>query len=143
MKRIIVGLGSAGALVVAGYGASLPVARVSAAGVHAASSAACATTPLQTTPFPGVLRGVRWIAAAPVSTGITGHLFYGHNAHGAAAEMHPHGTMPDGGTTKILWVISQGNVGGTLTIAGRNLTGRGRTTQTVPVASGGGVPGSQ
>ncbi len=57
--------------------------------------------------------------------------------------MHIHGTMPAGGATKILWVISQGNVGGTLTIVGRNLTGVGRTTQDFPLAGGGGVPGAQ
>lgn len=143
MKRIIVGIGSAVTIFVAGSGASLPDARVSATNVHAASSTACATTPIQTKPFPGGLRDLRWIAATPLPTGVTGHLFYGHNAHGTTAEMHIHGTMPDSGATKILWVISHGNVGRTITIAGRNLTGPGRTKQVFPDASGGGVPGSQ
>ncbi len=143
MERIIVGLGSAVAIFVAGYGAAVPATRVSGADVHATSSTACATTPMQTKPFPGVLHDLHWIAATPLSAGVTGHLFFGHNAHGTAAEMHIHGTMPDGGATKILWVISHGNVGVTITIAGRNLTGSGRTKQDFPVAGGGGVPGSQ
>jgi len=145
MNRIIVGIGSAVAIFVAGYGASLPATRASATGVHGASSTACATTPIQTKPFPGVLRDLRWIAATPLSAGITGHLFYGYHAHGTAAEMHIHGWMPDGGTTKILWVVSHGNVGGTITIVGRNLTGAGRTKQDFPAAggSGVGVSGSQ
>jgi len=143
MKRTIVGTGSVVAIFVAGYGASMPATRVSAAGVHATSSTACATTPIQTKPFPGALRDLRWIAATPRSSGMTGHLFYGHNAHGITAEMHIRGTMPNGGATKILWVVSHGNVGATITIAGRNLTGAGQTKQAFPAADGGGVPGRQ
>jgi len=130
-------------MLVAGYGSPPLVARPSAAGGHAGPSIACAITPIQTKPFPGVLRDLRWIAAAPLSAGITGHLFYGHNAHGTAADMHVHGTMPDGGATKILWVISHGNVGATITIRGRSLSGPDRTRQVFPAAGGGGVPGSQ
>ncbi len=143
MKRIIVRIGSVVSVLVVGYGGSSPATGAFTAGIHAASSNACAITPIQTKPFPGVLRGLRWIAATPLSGGMTGHLFYGHNAHGTAAEMHIHGTMPDGETTKILWVVSHGNVGLTITIAGRNLTGSGRTKQDFPAAGGGGVPGSQ
>ncbi len=57
--------------------------------------------------------------------------------------MHVDGKMPDGGATKILWVISHGNVGGTITIEGHNLSGPSRTRQDFPAAGGGGVPGSQ
>jgi len=141
--KIIVGMGSVVSMLVAGYGSPSLAARSSAAGGHAAPSIACATTPIQTKPFPGVLRDLRWIAAAPLSAGITGHLFYGHHARGTAADMHVHGMMPYGGTTKILWVISHGNVAGTITIEGRNPDGPGRTRQVFPAAGGGAVPGSQ
>jgi len=144
MKRIVVGIGSVVAIAMAGDGVSLPAARVSAAGLHTtASSTSCATTPLQRRPFPGVLHDLRWIAAPPLSAGVTGHLFYGYNARGTAAEMHVHGMMPDGGTTKILWVLSHGNVGGTLTMVGRNLAGSGRTRQEFSLVGGGGLLGSQ
>jgi hypothetical protein len=107
-----------------------------------ASSVSCAETPIQTKPFPGPLRGLRWIVARPVSAGITGHLFYGRTIHGSAAAMHIHGTMPDGGATKILWVIWAAAVGPVLVITGHNLTGAGRTHQAFPAASGGGVAGT-
>jgi hypothetical protein len=80
--------------------------------------------------------------ARPVSAGITGHLFYGRTVHGPAAAMHIHGTMPDGGTTKILWVIRAGAVGPVLVITGHNRTGAGRSQQAFPAASGGGVAGT-
>jgi hypothetical protein len=107
-----------------------------------ASSVTCAETPIQTKPFPGPLRGLRWIVATPVSAGITGHLFYGRTVHGPAAALHIHGTMPDGGATKILWVIRAGAVGPVLVITGHNRTGAGRTQQAFPAASGGGVAGT-
>jgi hypothetical protein len=107
-----------------------------------ASSVPCAATPIQTRPFPGPLGGLRWIVARPVSAGITGHLFYGQTAHGPAAALHIHGTMPDGGTTKILWVIRTGAVGPVLEIIGHTRTGAGRTHQAFPAASGGGVAGT-
>jgi hypothetical protein len=107
-----------------------------------ASSVPCTETPLQTRPFPGSLHGLRWIVARPVSAGITGHLFYGRTVHGPAAAMHIHGTMPDGGTTKILWVIRVGAVGPVLVITGHNRTGAGRSQQAFPAASGGGVAGT-
>lgn len=113
--------------------------------VTESARAICAATPLQTAPFESVrgLGGLRWIKAVPTSAGITGHLFYGHGARGAAAELHTHGLMPDGGTTKILWLIDHGTVGSALTIDGRNLTGSGRSRQTVPEAGGGTFPYSQ
>lgn len=143
MSRIIIGLGSLLFVLIAGYKGSLPPPEISVASIGTASSVSCATTPIQTKPFPGTLRDLRWIAAAPLSSGITGHLFYGHNAHGTAAEMHIHGMMPDGGATKILWVISHGNVGATITIDGHNLSGMGQTHQDFPSAGSSGVPGSQ
>jgi len=102
-------------------------------------------TPLQSAPFESVrgLGGPRWIKAVPTSAGITGHLFYGHGARGTAAELHTHGLMPDGGATKILWLIGHGSVGSALTIDGRNLTGPGRSHQTFPEAGGGTFPYSQ
>ncbi len=45
--------------------------------------------------------------------------------------------MPDGGNTKVLWVVDnpRANVLGPLTIMGRNVTGRGVMRQIVPRAS--------
>jgi hypothetical protein len=138
--RSLAGIGGAVALVlvIGGGPARAPFAQLSAG----ASSVTCAETPIQTRPFPGPLRDLRWIVATPVSAGITGHLFYGRSAHGPAAAMHIHGTMPDGGATKILWVIRAGAVDPVLVITGHNLTGAGRTQQAFPAASGGGVAGT-
>jgi hypothetical protein len=105
----------------------------------AAASPPCAATPIQARPFPN-LRGVPWIKATPASAGITAHLFYGHHAHGAAAELHTHGTMPDGGSTKILWLIDRGNVGRFLTLDGTNLTRPSRLHQVFPAAGEGSYP---
>ncbi len=106
------------------------------------SPASCAATPLRRTPFPGL--AMPWIMATPASAGITGHLFFVRpGAHGATAELHTGGRMPDGASTKILWVISRGNVDRSIVIDGRNLTGTGRTHQVFPAAGGGAVAGSQ
>ncbi|MGH2387624.1 MAG: hypothetical protein ACRDIE_05420, partial [Chloroflexota bacterium] len=61
---------------------------------------------MHTTPFRRQdLRGIPWVAAEPTSAGITAHLFFRRpGARGTAAHLHSGGTMPDGGTTKILWV---------------------------------------
>jgi hypothetical protein len=107
-----------------------------------ASQVPCAELPLQTTPFPGPLHGLRWLVAAPVSAGITGHLFYGRTAHGLAAALHIHGRMPDGGATKILWIIQAGPVGPLLVLRGHNRTGAGRTHQVFPAAGGRGMTGT-
>jgi hypothetical protein len=140
--RSLEGIGGAVALVlVIGGGPSrapAPFPQFSAG----ASSVTCAETPIQIRPFPGPRRSLRWIVARPVSAGITGHLFYGRTVRGPAAAMHIHGTMPDGGATKILWVIRAGAAGPVLVITGHNLTGAGRTHQTFPAASGGGVAGT-
>lgn len=101
----------------------------------------CTATPLQSAPFrfakPG-LKDVPWIKATPLSSGITGHLFFA-GARGArffrvgaserAAALHINGKMPDGATTKILWLIGNPHVGGELTITGRNLTRAGTMHQ--------------
>src|ERR671937_1349057 len=135
--KSIEGIGCAAALVlVIGGGASRAPARLPQLSTGA-SSVTCAETPIQTRPFPGPLRGLRWIVARPVSAGITGHLFYGRSAHGPAAALHIHGTMPDGGATKILWVIRAGAVDPVLVINGHNRTGAGRTHQAFPAASSG------
>ncbi len=112
-------------------------------GTGAVSPSSCAATPLRRTPFPGLVN-IPWIMATPTSAGITGHLFFvGPGAHGADAELHTGGIMPDGASTKILWVIGHGNVDSSIVIDGRNLTGAGRTHQVFPVAGGGAVAGSQ
>ncbi len=106
------------------------------------SPASCAATPLRRTSFPGLT--IPWIMATPASAGITGHLFFVRpGAHGANAELHTGGRMPDGTSTKILWVISHGNVDSSIVIDGRNLIGTGRTHQVFPVAGGGTVAGRQ
>lgn len=52
--------------------------------------------------------------------------------------------MPDGSSTKILWLISHDSVDASITIDGRNLTGPGRTHQVFHEASGtGGITGTQ
>lgn len=112
-------------------------------GAALAATISCMQTPIQSRPYPGVLRGLRWIKATPTAQGITGHLFYGRTAQGQAADLHIHGTMPDGGTTKILWVITHSHSGPELLIDGHNLTTGGRTHQRFPAAGGGGVPGVQ
>lgn len=98
----------------------------------------CITTPLRTTLFPRRdLGGIPWIAAIPTASGITAHLFYRYpGMHGDAAELHVGGKMPDGGNTKVLWVIDNPRVMvlGPLVIVGRNLTGRGVFRQIVPPA---------
>ncbi len=143
MNRIIVGIGSGVATLIS-LGL-LPPRAVAAPlpGVALAAAVSCAQTPIQSRPFLGPLRGLRWIMATPTSRGITGHLFYGRAAHGLAADLHIHGTMPDGGTTKILWVITHGHIGSQLLIDGHNLTTRGQTHQEFPAVGGGGVPGTQ
>lgn len=105
----------------------------------------CAATPVHRTPFRGRgLQGIPWIRAAPASAGITGHLFFVRpGARGRAAELHTDGTMPHGASAKILWIIDHGNVGGSITIEGRNLTGSGRAHQVFPAAGGGSGGGSQ
>ncbi len=148
MREMVLTMGSLAAALVIGFGSGAPARQqVAASGrtVTGSAQAICAATPLQTAPFEGVrgLGGLRWIKAVPTSSGITGHLFYGHGARGAAAELHTHGLMPDGGTTKILWLIDHGTVGSALTIDGRNLTGPGRSHQTFPEAGGGTFPYSQ
>ncbi len=73
------------------------------------SPSSCAATPLRRTPFPGLV-SIPWIRATPASAEITGHLFFvGPGARGANAELHIGGIMPDGASTKILWVIGHGN----------------------------------
>jgi len=101
--------------------------------VHAAAVfATCKATPVSTTPFRRLdLRNVPWLAAAPSSAGITGHLFFRHpGARGAEAELHTGGEMPGGASTKILWLIDNPDVGVALQITGRNLTGSGVMHQT-------------
>ncbi|MGH2344657.1 MAG: hypothetical protein ACRDG4_05490, partial [Chloroflexota bacterium] len=101
-----------------------------------AAAARCAATPIRTTHFPERGLGpLPWIVASPASAGITGHLFYAYGLHGKAAELHIHGMMPHGRSTKILWVIKNDGAGRTLNIAGRNLTGGGTTHQRFPAAT--------
>ncbi len=104
-------------------------------GPRAAPLALCTGTPLHRTPFPGL--SIPWIRATPSSAGITGHLFFVRpGARGAGAELHTGGFMPDGDSTKILWLIAHGATTSTLVIEGRNLTGAGRTHQVFPQAAG-------
>jgi hypothetical protein len=107
-------------------------------GVHAAAvGAGCRATPVHTTPFRRQdLRGIPWLTAAPTSAGITGYLFFRRpGARGTAAYLHAGGTMPDGATTKILWVVRNARGGRVLSITGRNLTGGGTMRQLIPRAS--------
>lgn len=83
-------------------------------------------------------RDVPWIAALPKSSQIVGFLFYVRpHATGDGAAMRTHGTMPDGGNTKILWIVKTHSIHRTLTIAGKNLTGEGTMHQSVRASSGG------
>lgn len=112
----------------------VPVGMNSVAGVEAAT-ARCAATPIRTTPFPERGLGpLPWIEASPVSSGITGHLFYAYGLHGKAAELHTHGMMSGGRSTKILWVIKHAGSGRMLNITGRNLSRGGTMHQRFPVA---------
>lgn len=112
----------------------LPVVSDAATGAGVAAPR-CALTPIRTTPFHvRDLAPLPWVEANPVSAGITGHLFYAYGLQGRAAALHTHGTMPDGRSTKILWVIEHARADRVLTIEGRNLAGSGTLHQLVPRA---------
>jgi len=113
----------------------VPAGMDSGAGANAAV-ARCAVTPIRTSSLhQRDLAGLPWIEARPVSSGITGYLFYAYGLHGTAAEPRIHGTMPDGRSTKILWRIENAKAGRVLNVDGRNLTGGGAMHQLIPRAS--------
>jgi len=111
-------------------------------------STRCAATPLQKRHFAGRgLETLPWIVATPASIGITAHLFFATvpgtrfvrvGPHETAAALYPHGMMPHGVSTKILWEINNPHavVLGPLTIDGRNLAGGDTMHQLVPRAVG-------
>jgi hypothetical protein len=81
------------------------------------------------------LRGVPWIATP--SRAILGFLFFRPpHANGTAALMRAGGKMPNGGSTKILWVLTKAGGTGRLTIRGVNLDGPGTMKETVPGSAG-------
>lgn len=124
--RIVLGMGS-----IVCQWMALEYGAVRAA-VHAAPMVApCRATPVATTPFRRQdLRDIPWLVAAPRSAGIIGMLFFRRpGAHGTGAYLHIDGRMPDGSTTKILWLIDNPDVGATLQLKGRNLTGSGAMHQ--------------
>ena len=70
--------------------------------------------------------GVPWVRLKPSSARIFAVLFFSHrHSDGTYTLMHSGGWMPDGGTTKILWVIDNSKAGSTFSIHGTNLTGSG------------------
>jgi N-acetylneuraminic acid mutarotase len=70
--------------------------------------------------------GVPWVRLKPSSARIFAVLFFSHrHPDGTHTLMHSGGWMPDGGTTKILWVIDNPAAGDTFSIHGTNLTGGG------------------
>jgi hypothetical protein len=136
MKWMVLATGSLALVLVSSYGSRVLAAQPATPRARAVSSFACAVTPLQSRPFPG-LAAIPWIKATPLSSGITAHLFYDNRVGAAGEELHTHGRMPGGRTTKILWLFDHGTV---MTIDGRNLTGRGRTHQTFSAAGDGSFP---
>lgn len=87
--------------------------------------ASCTPTPVylgQNEPVPGV----PWIAAMPSSSGFTGYLFFARPTPADKPEyyepMHTNGMMPDGASTKILWVIDNASTTGEITVTGKNLS---------------------
>ena|SRR5665213_992300 len=102
------------------------------AGHAAPAVGSCRATLVHTTPFRRPdLRDIPWLVATPASAGITGILFFRHlGAHGTGVYLHTGGRMPDGSTTKVLWLINNSEPGSTLKITGRNLTGSGTMHQT-------------
>ena len=103
--------------------------------------ATCTPTPVYVGSHDGG-PAIPWIAAAPASSGIIGYLFFTQvtptNKPAYYQPMHTGGKMPDGGTTKILWMIQNPSAIGELTVTGKNLSLPGSTfQQTFPAASAG------
>jgi hypothetical protein len=105
------------------------------------AAADCPTTPVHFTPRRGTepsLRGLPWVAAAPVSSDIVGHLFYygvpgvpWGKRHAAGLRIYPHGRVPTsaGAGTKILWRDYSNRSRGPLIVRGRRLDAPGRFHQ--------------
>ena len=87
---------------------------------------------------------IPWVAALPASSGIVGHLFFAQvtpaNKPAYYEPMHANGKMPDGATTKILWMINNASAIGEITITGKNLLQPGNTFQQTFVAASSGIP---
>jgi hypothetical protein len=103
----------------------------------------CLVTPLQHAPFQpdraSSISAIPWIQAVPVSSGITGHLFYAPRPLPLSDPFIPlytNGIAPGGGTTKILWTIENTHSSSELEITGTQLApGHGSFQQTFPAAS--------
>lgn len=101
----------------------------------------CTSTPVQVAPAPwGPVPRIPWIQAGPGASGIIGHLFFYSPAD---PYLHTGGKMPDGSTTKILWVASAslGMIGNQLEVTGTRLPNKDETfRQVFPVANGNEFP---
>jgi hypothetical protein len=99
----------------------------------------CPVTLAQTVPFePGrrsSLSDLPWIQAEPISSGITGHLFYAQGPQ-LVQPLYTNGQLPGGAATKILWMVENSHSGSELDISGTHLApGQGSFQQTVPAAT--------
>ena len=114
-----------------------------AAARQASSTTACASSRIQVAQAPTAsLQGIPWLAASPHSSGISGYFFFIRpGAKAADATLHTGGKMPNGDSTKVLWIVGNEGAGSSLIVDGQNLTGPGRSHQSFPVA-GGGLPGA-
>jgi hypothetical protein len=87
---------------------------------------------------------IPWIVATPSTSGIIGYLFFAHVAPTNKPEyyqpMHTGGKMPDGGTTKILWMIQDSSAIGELTVTGKNFSLPRSTFQQTFSEAGAGIP---
>lgn len=88
------------------------------------------------------IRGLPWVAAAPASSQIIGHLFYyglpgvsWRQHHTAGLRIYPGGVVPGSGgaQTKILWIDYRRRARGPMEIDGRRLDAAGRFHQSFPV----------
>jgi hypothetical protein len=119
------------------FAASSTAAGVGSSTVNAAESdsEACSPTRIHTSPLSSQFQGIPWIAAKPASSHVRGVLFYRRQQpDGSFAELHTGGVMPDGGATKILWLITSRNTGRTLTVKGINHSTPDSMRQTFPRA---------
>ena len=103
--------------------------------------ATCTPTPVYVGSHNGGM-AIPWIAAAPATSGIIGYLFFTQvtpaNKPAYYQPMHTGGKMPNGGTTKILWMIQNPLAIGEITVTGKNLSlPRSTFQQTFPEASSG------
>jgi len=112
----------------------IPFAGVRSAVALVPVSTLCDVSPVHTGVYPGWRDGPRLTWIETKNKKIAGLLFFAAGKTGNDALLHPHGTMGDGRTTKILWYI-KARAGRNLVLKGADVYGTAMTQQSFPRAS--------